>query len=131
LISLVELLFFVANATFAAWLLNKRPRQIRRRPPHKRCVPTVQSPIPRGTFTEGPHNTPFFPSISLSTNQPIIYSTPRAMALQVLSSSVTWEFSLESWKKSQDIADIPVIHNMAARWLEGYLRDKAAAELER
>jgi hypothetical protein len=53
------------------------------------------------------------------------------MALQILASSGKWEFSLEAWKKSQDIADIPVIHTMAARWLEGYLRDKAAAELER
>lgn len=53
------------------------------------------------------------------------------MALQVLLSSGTWEFSLEAWKKSKDIADIPVHHNMAADWLEGYLADMAAAELER
>jgi hypothetical protein len=53
------------------------------------------------------------------------------MALQILASSGKWEFSLEAWKKSKDISDIPGIHELAAEWLEGYLRDKAAAELER
>jgi hypothetical protein len=54
------------------------------------------------------------------------------MDLQKFTNSLgTWEFSLDAWKRSQDLGTVPVHHSIAADRLEYYLKDKAAVALER
>jgi hypothetical protein len=54
------------------------------------------------------------------------------MALELFSASRgEWRLDLDAWKKSKDIGDTTVLHEIAVDRLKDYLANKAAAEADR